>query len=257
MSDSTDHQSPSSPFPEIPFASDLLTLVESDLEASRGLVQRLSSVSDALVATMLTVAGLFVGLAYSGNAPALAYIAAPIVLTIGLLEATNNVHMRRVLARIRSLEKLLHAYVMAYRETGTVRDQAIDHLRDALDRYQFGTERTFRKPAFEDTWRTNRFRPRSWIFILVGLGCIVAGLVSEDDPASEPTLCIELADGVVVALPETDLVTAPHDSLVPCASPSPVPSSSTTSSTSVPPPTTSTPSASGSTTTPTSSTSGP
>lgn len=182
--------------PELPFVDHVVEAATGDLDASRLLLQRLLTIQDAFLATSLTSATLFTGLAFTSETAALAFVGIPLVLALGYLDAINWVHFRRVSSRNRSLESLLHHYVVALRETGTVRGTALRNLRRRIDGYQFGIERTFQVVNWGDVWRTNRTRIRWWLHGALALVlALCAGVVAATSGVDTP-VCLETADGV-------------------------------------------------------------
>jgi hypothetical protein len=162
---------------ELPFADELLGLAREDLEASRALLQRLNSTSDALFASMLTIAGVFVGLAFANHRWEVALVAAILILGLAYLDGSNWVHFRRVSTRVRELESLLHAYVTVFRETGTVRKAAVRDLRRQVDRYRYGIESTFKSPRWDEIWKLNRRRVKWQLFAGVAALLLVCAVI--------------------------------------------------------------------------------
>ena len=170
--------------PELPFVDDLLKVARDDLDAARGLLQRLLSIGDALLASTLTVAGLFLGLAFSNHSKAAAFVAVPIVLVLAYLDAANWVHFRGVTSRIRSLEGLFDAYIIVLRERGTVRPDALSALRGQIDEYQFGIEGTLETPTRSELWEQNHARPRFWIYLVMAAVLAACGFFFVQSGAS-------------------------------------------------------------------------
>lgn len=170
------------------YSDRLLDLISDDLDASRDLFQRLVGISDALLAAALTVAGLFVGFSFNGGGPILAVSVTPLVLILGVVDASNWVHMRRVAARIRSLEGLVHSFVVVEREHGVARNAALENLQYAVDGYQFGVERAFRRSEVREILASNATRGRSLVFILLALACFGAGLIPRS--SNESQVCV-------------------------------------------------------------------
>lgn len=182
---------------EMPFVDDVIEAATGDLDASRSLLQRLLATQDAFLATALTSATLFSGLAFTSDTAALAFVGIPLVLALGYLDAINWVHFRRVSSRIRSLERLMHHYVVALRETGTVRGAALRNLRRRIDGYQFGIERTFQVVNWGDVWRTNRTRVRWWLHGALALALAVCGgVLAATSSGVDTPVCLETAGGV-------------------------------------------------------------
>jgi len=201
--------------PELPFVDDLLEVARNDLDASRALIQRLVAIADALLASATTVAGVFAGLAFSNDRKALALVAVPLVLLLGYLDGANWVHFRRVSSRVRLLERLFGAYVVALRETATVRVQAIADLRTEVDQYQFGTERTFAPPTPKQIWRNNRSRARWWPYTLIAVILMVCGVFIIHDPQSTK-VCVSTPNGGILQLDSIPLAVSGPITLVPC-----------------------------------------
>jgi hypothetical protein len=153
--------------PELPFVSDVLELAEKDLDASNSLVQRLLAIGDGLLATTLTIASLFIGLAFSSHHPAIVLAPTPLALALGYLDGLNWVHFRQASGRVRQLEYLFQAYIRALRETGAARPDAIDLLRHQVDGYHFGTEGSLVSVSVTDIWLDNRTRLRWYIYLVV------------------------------------------------------------------------------------------
>jgi len=205
---------------ELPFVDDVIAAANSDLDASGALLQRLLAAQDALLATALTAASLFTGIAFTSGDTALAFVGIPLVLALGFLDAINWVHFRRVSTRIRSLEHLIHHYVVALRETGTVRAAALRNLRRAIDRYQFGIERTLQTVSWSDIWRTNRKRVRWWLYgALAVLLAICGGVVAASSSGDDERVCIEVSGGVA-QVREFPRVTQGTVTVVSCPKPS-------------------------------------
>ena len=152
------------PVVEIPFLSDLLAVATSDLDASRGLVQRLLSIGDAFLATALTIASLFAGLSFGDQKHWLALIPVPLVLALGYLDGVNWVHFKHASTRVQHLEALFDAYVGAIRERKTARPQAVRNLRHRVDEYHFDMESSFDTPTPPEVWAWNATRLRWWLY---------------------------------------------------------------------------------------------
>lgn len=162
--------------PELPFADDLLATATRDLDATRALLQRFLAIGDALFASTLTVASLFAGLAFSNHRRAVAWSAIPIVLCLGYLDGANWVRFRRASTRIRDLEGLFQAYISALRETKASRPDAVRGLRQRIDHYQFGIERTLKPATVGDVWRVNYTRLRWWLYLALALVLLACAL---------------------------------------------------------------------------------
>lgn len=201
--------------PELPFADDVLEAAGTDLEASRALLQRLLGTQDALLATSLTTSTLFTGLAVSLDNPALVVVGVPLVLALGYLDGNNWVHFRRVTSRIRSLEGLIHHYVVALRETGAARPDALRNLRRRIDGYQFGTERTFQVVRPSDVWRANKRRVRWWAHaVLAAALALCGGVIAMQDGGATGT-CV-VTDAGVAEVEGPVVVVDGEVTLVPC-----------------------------------------
>jgi len=223
----------------MPWASDLMEVVDKDLETSRALLTRLLGLSDALLATTVTVGGLFVGIAATTRRPAIAFIGVPVMLALTYADGLNWAQFRRVAYRIRSLEKLYQSYVVAIRERATVRAAALRAFERNLDRYEYGIERQLRSPGFGDVWQTNKTRFRWWLLVAFSISPLVIGvaLTQHDDPAH----CIELADGSIVQTSDVASVVGGSAQIVPCPGRAPsdlpqTPATTAPSQTSITPP---------------------
>jgi hypothetical protein len=224
--------------PELPFVDDFMAVAKSDLEASRSLVQRLLSLVDALLATTFTVTGLFAGLAFTNKSPAIAIAATPLIIVLAYIDGLNWAHFKRVSARVRSLERLFHAYVSVLRETKTVRPQALHEFRSHVDRYQFGIEQTLERVGPRGVWTVNRGRLRSWLYAFVAMILLIFGLlfVPDGEPNRSPVCVTDSAGGVA----QFDGPPSPLSgsvTLVPCPTatvPATVPRSSQTTATAGP-----------------------
>jgi len=150
--------------PELPFVDDLIAVAWRDLDAARALLQRLLTIGDATLASSLTVASIFGGIAFSDHRAAVVLSAIPIVVVFWYLDGDNWTRFRRVANRIRDLEGLIQLYVSALRETKVSRPDALHRLRQGLDHYQFGIERTLVVSTPLDIWKQNYGRLRWWLY---------------------------------------------------------------------------------------------
>ncbi len=205
--------------PELPFFDGLIDLAKSDLESSRSLIQRLLAFADGILASSVTVTGLFAGLAFTNKSPALALCAIPLLVVLGYLDGIQWAHFRRVAARVRVVERLFHAYAVALRETGTVRPEAIRDLRRHVDRYQFGSERSFEPVRLRNLWAENRGRVRWWLYALLALILLLFSMwFVPDENSTRVRLCARDAAGSVVQFAETPVVVTGSLTVVPCTS---------------------------------------
>jgi hypothetical protein len=159
---------PQSSIPELPFVDNIIEVATPDLEASRDLLQRLLTIQDTLLAAALTVAGTFAGLAFAYSRRSLALIAVPLIVVLWYLDGTYWVHFRRVSRRIRSLENLFRSYIESLRVVGDgPRQMSISRLRNQVDSYEYGVERSLKVPKLLDVWRSNCKRVRWWFYAAI------------------------------------------------------------------------------------------
>jgi hypothetical protein len=201
---------------EMPWAASIMEVVDNDIEASRQLLTRLLGLSDALLATTVTVGGLFVGVAASTKSSAIAFIAVPVMLALTYVDGLNWAQFRRVGNRIRRLEKLYQSYVVALRERATVRTEALDALRRDIDRYEYGVERQLRPPGLGDMWETNKTRARWWLLVVFSATPLFIGIALASD--EEPTQCVQLADGSIIQTADAASVVGGPAEVVACPS---------------------------------------
>jgi hypothetical protein len=168
---------PAASIPELPFVDDLLAVAWRDLDAARGLLQRLLTIGDAALGSSFTVASLFIGVAFSDHRPAVVFSAVPLVIIFWYLDGDNWARFRRVANRIRDLEGLFELYVSALRETKTARPDALARLRQGLDHYEFGIERTLVVSTPVDIWKQNRGRLRWWLYAALAAVLLLCGLL--------------------------------------------------------------------------------
>jgi hypothetical protein len=215
---------PSDPsVPELSFLDDLVDLAKSDLESTRSLLQRLLAVTDGILASAVTLTGLFAGLAFTNKSAAIALCAIPLLLVLGYLDGVQWAHFRRTAARVRALERLIHAYAAVLRESGPVRPQVVRTLRQHVDRYQFGSERAFEPVPLKRLWAENRGRVRWWLYGLLALVLLLFSiwLVPGRD-SSDARVCARDAAGSVVQFDDVPVVVTGSMTLVPCSSVVPV-----------------------------------
>jgi hypothetical protein len=163
----------SSAVPEIPFLSDIMVVVTTDLDASRGLQQRLLAIGDTYLATALSIASIFAGIGFATK-NWIGLVPIPVVVALGCLDGVNWVRFKHASARVRHLEALVDAYVGAIRERKTVRAQAVGTLRQRVDRYHYDMESSIDAPTWSEVYVTNRSRLR-W---LLYPGLVLALLLS-------------------------------------------------------------------------------
>lgn len=202
---------------ELPWVDHVMKVATTDLDASRGLLQRLLATQDALFATTITVASLLIGLALANHAPTLGLIGVPIVAVLGYVDAVVRVHAGRTAQRAWRIEDLFDKYVKALRERRVARPAALADLSAAIDRYQFGIERAFERVTATQLTREIKRSPRWWLYPCIvgvlGLGSWVAS----DPPQKPSSVCVAAQGGVLrlSTLPErisgsVMLVPCPH-----------------------------------------------
>ncbi len=212
------------PIPELPYARDFIDAAKGDLDAARALLQRLLAITDALFATAITLTSLFAGLAFTNKNGAIAFVAIPLLVVLAYLDGLHWAHFRRAAARVRSLERLFHAYVAVLREAKTVRPQVIQELRVHIKRYQFGVERALEPVSLRLVWLSNWRRVRWWMYPVVALVLVVFGVwFVPDKESTSGSVCITDAAGTVVKFERTPSVVTGSITLVPCPTPPAVP----------------------------------
>jgi hypothetical protein len=221
------------PIPELPFATDVLEYVVRDLEASRALQQRCNTIEDALFGASVTVAGLLSGLALSTRTLGLALLAVPLILILAGLDVANRFQFTRASTRNQWLEGLVDLYVIALRETGTVRPQALGNLRREIDWFVFGVERRLESPGAADLWRVIRTRARSWFFVAIAVALIFCAFVVR--PASSAPVCVQAQRGVVAKFDRGPSSVNGPLTIVPCEAPQSTTTTSSGASTSTAP----------------------
>jgi len=207
---------PTPSVPELPHVDDVLDAVKDDLGTSRGLQQRLLTTQDTLLASALTVAGLFGGFGFSNHNRPVALVAVPFVLALGALDAKNWTLFRRVSNRIRGLERILHAHVVAIREQKTVGPQAVERLRKSLDGYDFGTELSIDKVAVLQIFKSNWRRLRPWLYVLIAATLLLAGLLWVRPNATQKPICVLTSGRGIAEMDAAPSAVSGEVTLVPC-----------------------------------------
>jgi hypothetical protein len=204
--------------PELPYVDSLLDTVKADLDTSRSLQQRLLTTQDTLLASALTVAGLFAGLAFSNHSRALAGVAVPFLLVLGIVDARTWVLFVRISERVRSLERLFHTYIQALRELKTARPQALAELRQQIDHYQFGSERTIEDVSTMEMLRSNWRRLRSWLYVLIMAALALSALLWVQPSSRAAPTCILTDGGGIARVNAPPTPAQGRITLVPCPS---------------------------------------
>ena len=183
--------------------------MQKDLDESRGLLQRLLTIEDALTGTTVTVVAALLGLAFANKRAAIAWLLVPIVAIMAYLAARVAVQWRRVTTRIGALEQIVNAYASVLRESGTARPKAIQRLDRHLARYSFGAQGTLDRVSFNDLKRANKKRLRWWLLPAIGGVVVACGaiLTTENaDDASKDDVCVRVSPTDVVRLDKPPVV---------------------------------------------------
>lgn len=170
-------ESVGSAVPEIPFVADLIVIVNSDLEVSRGLQQRLLAIGDAYLATALTVASIFAGVGFSGQKSWIVVVPVPLLFMLWYLDGSNWVHFQHASLRVRHLEALINAYVVAIREHKTIRPAAVKSLQRRIDTYSYDMESSIDQATWSEVWPINGRRLRWWLYPVIALTLALAGVL--------------------------------------------------------------------------------
>jgi len=172
-----DTQPAATAIPEVPFIADIMAVVTSDLDTTRGLQQRLLAIGDAYLATAFTVASIFAGVGFGTQKGWIGVVPVPLVLVLGYLDGVNWVQFKHASARAGHLEALVDAYVGAIRERKTVRPQAVTTLRRQLRVYHYDMESSIDAPKKQEIWARNRTRLRWWLYTGIALALVIAAIL--------------------------------------------------------------------------------
>lgn len=200
--------------PEDPWVDDVMKVAEHDLDAARGVLQRLLTTQDALLATAVSVTTLLTGLAITNHAPLFSGLGLPFVGVLAYLDAVAKVHTGRITQRSWRIEELFARYVKALRERDVARPAALSDLRRAIDQYQFGIERAFEEVQPKHLRREVRRQARWWLFPCMFAVLLVATAVAWPKDRSSP-VCVA-ADGGIVRLNKAPERVSGKVTLVPC-----------------------------------------
>jgi hypothetical protein len=172
-----DPQPVATAIPEVPFVADIISIVNSDLDTTRGLQQRLLAICDAYLATAFTVASLFAGVGFGTEKGWIGLVPVPLVLALWYLDGANWVRFKHASARVRHLEAVVDAYVAAIRERKTARRQTVAALRRELQVYHYDMESSIAAPTEQEIWAMNRTRLRWWLYAGIALALVVAAIL--------------------------------------------------------------------------------
>ena len=199
------------------YTAEAMRLVEADQKATVELVARFVTLQTATRSVVVPIAGAFAGLALTNNAPALAYVAIPILLIAIGIESRLGRLQQQAHRRAVYLEKIVQARLNELSNRGTVvANDAEAKLRRQLDGYQFGSSRSLRIVAFKELFQVAVRRAVTWMYAaLIGLA-VAAGIVASA-LAPEPTeACFRVVDGPIVRISGEALTLSGEITIVPC-----------------------------------------
>ncbi len=198
-------------------AEGIMRLVELDLGASRGVLERLLKVEEALNGAAVTTSAALLGLAFANDEAALAWINLPVLVVFWLIINLNRVHFHRVSARVARLERIMQSYVVALREGGGAKPAALRRLDRDLDSYTFGSENSMMKVTLRDIRRGWHSWQRTAFFVGFTVMTILCGVIlSRQDSDQERRICVESAGGLVAELDSVPEVSRGQLLVVPC-----------------------------------------
>lgn len=211
------NSSSSTPAPADPWTAEVMRLVEVDQKATVELVARLVTIQTATRSVVVPIAGAFAGLALTNNAPALAFVAIPILLIAIGIESRLGRLQQQAHRRAVYLEGIVQANLTDLANRGTVvSGDATAKLYRKLDGYQFGSSRSLRAVPFKKLMQVAVRRAVTWMYVALIAIAVVAGLAASALAPDPVEACLKVGDGSSVRVTGSGVTLSGDVDVVPC-----------------------------------------
>ena len=208
---------PSSDPPSSPYVDEALRLVQADQKATVELIARFITLQTATRSVVVPIAGAFAGLALTNHAPALAYVAIPILLIAISIESRLGALQQEAHRRAVYLEGLVQSNLSELSNRGTpVSGDAAKKLIRKLNGYQFGTSRSFRVVPFKTMVHVAARRAVTWMYVALMVLVVIAGLTASALTPIPTDTCIRVGSGPVIRVSGEGVTMSGNFTVIPC-----------------------------------------